>query len=174
MSRWHPVQRELVLPRLAKESSLAKPSVFLLDSCRAAFTGSSCPDSLLLIRCIWCPLRQAFEAARYAGCASHLIPVNLNYERFRAVNTSKGSWALLDHLTTVRNDAGATAAFEAPIATTAEAAPKAALSLSAVTSIVGEVATAIIGEILQGKSNVTTDHAQSRSRSSEHCNTTCH
>lgn len=95
---------------------------------------------------------QAFEAARYAGCASHLIPVKMDYERFRAVNTSKGKWSLLDLLSTVKIDISSAASLRTPAAPARElAAPRATtLTLSAVTSIVTEAAAAIIGETIQG------------------------
>lgn len=81
----------------------------------------------------------------YSSNVSQLVVANLDIARFTAVNTAKGSWSLLDLLSSTGDS-------KSEICSPVQEAqpPPSTLSLAEIQGIVREVATAIIGEALEG------------------------
>ena len=109
---------------------------------------------------------QAWDAAVLAGPLPHLVYASMDRARFAAVNTAKGPWALLQTLSSVRQDSiGLVQRQPALEATPAQAtllsAPvKAALPLDAVAKVVRDVAASVLGaDAAEGDYSLVCTHA---------------
>ena len=87
---------------------------------------------------------QAFQAAIYASNIPQLVVAKIDIARFTALNTAKGSWALLNLLSSVKISADIVGVTDAP------ATRLSSISIKDVQSIIRQVAAGIIGEELGG------------------------